>query len=541
MQTNYLTLGLALAFLLVVWYVLYIWGLGTPDIYADLETIRAVVGRNMLLRDDFVLPHYKGTIYLAKPPMVNWLIALSASVVGEVTAFSARLPSALAVLIVAVVLFFWGRRIDGALSGWLAALLWFLMPLTMEKGQSAELELTLAMCVCISAYAFFNSVNTPSRVKSTWLIMLGWAAFALAALTKGPPGMIIIVIVLVAFHGVYGLRRHMLIPHLAGIVVAAAIVGAWLWAVVDRVGFDTLMIRLNPEVIDRLSAPTAINAAPWWFYGPSLFFGALPATLFVWSARSTLSAKALLSLSLAVLLPAIVFSFSAARESRYLLPVYPFIALIGAAGLRALCETKPRWIRAVSDRRPVGIAMVLIGAALLFLIAVGPVIVQHQVWPSGMQAAWAWSVIVLAGFACASLVQQRSKTGAAVLIGLLAIVIGYRGVYLTAVAAERDHRKSPREFAEQLAQRMPADAGVYSYPKLNPGFDFYLRRAVPPLQVPTKLFNFLDNDRVSWLIVDTTRAEPDTLAALSQRERLVKRGEAKIASRQYIAYEVMSL
>jgi len=57
----------------------------------------------MIRSGDWIVPRYNGEVYLDKPPLLLWLIALPSYFYGSVTPFTARFPSALAAWIAVLV------------------------------------------------------------------------------------------------------------------------------------------------------------------------------------------------------------------------------------------------------------------------------------------------------------------------------------------------------------------------------------------------------------------------------------------------------
>src|SRR4030042_5021562 len=55
----------------------------------------AEVAKEMIQSGDWVVPRFNGEIFLHKPPLLFWLIALPSKIYGSVTPLLARLPSAL--------------------------------------------------------------------------------------------------------------------------------------------------------------------------------------------------------------------------------------------------------------------------------------------------------------------------------------------------------------------------------------------------------------------------------------------------------------
>src|SRR2546430_5984022 len=66
-----------------------------PSLMDDMDATQAQIARTMLDSGDWVTARINGVIYLEKPPLKYWLIALSFRVFG-VTAWAARIPTALA-------------------------------------------------------------------------------------------------------------------------------------------------------------------------------------------------------------------------------------------------------------------------------------------------------------------------------------------------------------------------------------------------------------------------------------------------------------
>src|SRR5258707_14591475 len=70
----------------------------------------AEASREMVQRQDPVIPWFNGQYRFDKPPLIYWCQVASYKCLGE-NAFAARLPSALFGTATAVLLFMWGRRL----------------------------------------------------------------------------------------------------------------------------------------------------------------------------------------------------------------------------------------------------------------------------------------------------------------------------------------------------------------------------------------------------------------------------------------------
>ena len=82
-------------------------------VFIDDEAIRALVAREMLWSDNFIVPVMHGDAYLNKPPLWNWVLALSFYLHGGATEWAARLPTVVCLLGFAATTFAFSRRYLG--------------------------------------------------------------------------------------------------------------------------------------------------------------------------------------------------------------------------------------------------------------------------------------------------------------------------------------------------------------------------------------------------------------------------------------------
>src|SRR5689334_25364303 len=98
-------------FLIGLTAIIYIGSAGIPALLDDADSFYAEVAREMNLRHDWITPHANTLRYLEKPPVFFWLISLSYAVFRSANAFTARLPTALAVVALVFVTFKIGKRL----------------------------------------------------------------------------------------------------------------------------------------------------------------------------------------------------------------------------------------------------------------------------------------------------------------------------------------------------------------------------------------------------------------------------------------------
>ena len=95
----------------------------------------AEASREMLERGDYVVPYFNNNYRFDKPPLIYWLQTVSYRLLGD-NDFAARLPSAIAASLTAILLFAWGRRIGPERMAWWAAIIFTLCFQTFVHAQS---------------------------------------------------------------------------------------------------------------------------------------------------------------------------------------------------------------------------------------------------------------------------------------------------------------------------------------------------------------------------------------------------------------------
>src|ERR1700740_3732195 len=111
-----------LCIVLGAWLVVYIPGLFHPSLLDDADSVHAEASREILLNHDWVTLYVDGIRYLAKAPLMYWVVAISYKLFG-ISEWQTRLPLALSGLILAWCVYIFGRRFFGREAGFYAALI----------------------------------------------------------------------------------------------------------------------------------------------------------------------------------------------------------------------------------------------------------------------------------------------------------------------------------------------------------------------------------------------------------------------------------
>ena len=173
----------AIAIVLLAWALIYLPSLGSIAIKGE-EGRRILPAIRMLETGNYIVPQVGSNPYYRKPPLVNWLVAASFKISGVRNEWTARLPSALAVLAVAMAFVTIARPSLGPRGSIVAALIWMTNIGMIEKGRLIEIE---ALYVSLCGLAIIFWLSFWDQKKSPWLIWTPASVIlGIGLLAKGP-------------------------------------------------------------------------------------------------------------------------------------------------------------------------------------------------------------------------------------------------------------------------------------------------------------------------------------------------------------------
>lgn len=332
--------------------------LGTRGIWDPDEGRYTNVALNMLHSGDWLNPKRNDEVgHWTKPPLTYWAIASSVAVFGS-NPWGARLPVALSYLLCVALAWRIGRRlVPGSENE--AALIYATMLLPVGVSQLITTDYVLAACETLAMWAFVEArFGSPQRPRR-WIALM-WVGFALAFLTKGPPGLLPLLVVL-AFDQAMPQRAAHRVFRASGLLLFALLALPWYIAVIHgNPGLFEYFI--GDEVVNRVTTNEFGRHGEWYgwleIYLPTLLIGTLPWTMPLlrwarglpaavrrwWRDPASRSAEApALLLALWVLLPLLVFCVSKSRMPLYLLPLFVPLALLAARQRGGENRPAPDW------------------------------------------------------------------------------------------------------------------------------------------------------------------------------------------------------
>jgi 4-amino-4-deoxy-L-arabinose transferase-like glycosyltransferase len=417
----------------------FFFGLGAIPLTSPNEGLYAEAAREMVEGSSRVIPRANGVVYLEKPPLLYWLAAASMRAFGE-NAFAARLPSALAALATAGLLVAAGRRLGPRSSGALAGVIFATsMGLVLVARQVLfDSLLTLWTTLALLSFWFGTAPESGTRRRLRALVLVGYAALALALLTKGLVGVALPVLTILAYSVVARdagrLRRAWSRP---GIVLFLAIAVPWHVAAALAEKRFAWFYFVNEHWLRFLGRrqPPDFHEDPLFSPILSLVLLLLPWGVFLagafrseWREREGRRLRPeTVFLFCWALVPALFFTLSRTRTYYYQLPSVPALALlVGRFWARAI--GRPRL-----SPRPRGLLVGTAGLALV--VAAAWLFAGFGPWGSLRNAAWhalafacgTWLFAGLAGGALLIAARRETAAFAAIAAGvLLTIVSGIR-------------------------------------------------------------------------------------------------------------------
>ena len=377
-----LTRATAVVLLLVLSALIYLGNAGFPPLLDDADSSHAMVSHEMLQRHDWVILYMNGIRYLMKAPLHYWAVAMSYAAFGQ-NEFSTRLPVALAMIGLVLLVNEFARRFFGVRAGFYSGLVvctsagFFLFTRIMIPEAIYALEFTAIFYVFLRGWT--GSLDPR---------MAYWGAAALtglAMLTRGLVGVIlpaaILFLFIVATRSWNRWRELHLFSSAAIFLLVAAPwhilaslrAHSFFWSYFINEHLNRAIGKRYPPDYDAVPLWLWLGAHLVWFFPWSIF---LPGALKVVPRPGTwknLSAEGQARLLLVLWAGFILLFFSLTFGSRmeyYSFGAWPAIAMLLGISLAKAEEEGKRWlVRIQAALATVGAALAAVLISMLWVSA----------------------------------------------------------------------------------------------------------------------------------------------------------------------------
>jgi len=338
------------SFLFVAAIFLLFTTLGAREIWTQEHRWADVVA-TMFYRHDFLHPYLGSHRYYDKPLLSYWLIVAFTKLFGALTAWSLRLPSALAGLLAIWSTYRLGTQLKnrplGFLAGWLLLTTFYFV--FWARTSSADM-LNLAGSVFAVTWYMEKRKNA-----GFFAYVIFFMTIALTALCKGLVGAIVpLIAVLTDIFLQASWRQHFRLPLFLAIIPALIIYLLPFWASAhfggEAYGQDGLYMVYRENIL-RYFEPfdhqgpiyTYFIYLPIYLLPWAVFF--IPALLSIGKRWKTLSLNSKW-LTWTLLCLFLFFTASGSRRSYYVLPIVPFAILFTADWILSAAPHAKRYIYA---------------------------------------------------------------------------------------------------------------------------------------------------------------------------------------------------
>lgn len=324
---------------------------------------------DMMWQGNWLAQHDIQGRILSKPPLHTWTMAPYAAVFG-VDRLAMTIPSYLAVLALALLVFQVGRQRFGLLAGGLAAVAVIMAPTMSKHIALVRSDALFSLAVAVAAFAAYRAWETGRG----WTVF--WVASGFATLTKGPLGLLIAASGLLAYFWERRGNPTALKPRgrqLPGVILFVVISTSWFVAawwqqgydLIDKMIFDELLgqatgARKDSIPGENLPKPTAYLLLR--FLPFSLFFFYALWQVFKRPAADPGERRFERFLATWVLSGLLIFSLAAHFRPDLLLPLWAACALLAG---REMARTAARIGEARFMRIGAVVCVVLLGSVFL--------------------------------------------------------------------------------------------------------------------------------------------------------------------------------
>ncbi len=472
---------------------LFFTGLGSLPLLEPDEGRNAEVAREMLVTGDWITPHYNLFPYLDKPAVYFWMVASSFKVAGF-SEWAARLPSALMGLCLLLLLSYLARKMFSDATALRAAVIVATAPLVMAFSRLVIFDMTLTFLITVAMSCFWFAEVT--EFQRRWPDALMFLAMGLATITKGPVGLLLPLLSIMAYAALSGRFREL--KRLRwGLGCAVFLAAALPWFISVSIRYpDFPQYALLKESLGRFSGGLAHRKGNPFYYIPVYLAGFFPWSIFLllagwnrhrrWREIRASQNRPTLFLMTWAIVTFLFFSFSQSKLPGYFLPAIVPLGILMAKGWEEVgsrLSQPPDWLTA-GFAFLLGMGLIIAASSQLALFGSEHsqlTKTTHPVFFAMLKPSILYSGVILASIALVGRnISSRMRgimlsTAALILLALTTPVLLIRWLPPLAAYAETH---SSRQLAGALRASPEGNLPIYGYYYFRTSLPFYLQRPV---------------------------------------------------------------
>lgn len=508
---------------------LFFYNLGLPGLFDVDEAVYAESAREMMETGDLVTPQYNFTNRYDKPVLFYWLITAAYKIFG-VTEFAARFWSALFGVALVLMCYFILHRLGYSRWGAISALILATSLEIIVLSHAAITDMTLTFFITVSIFCFFLGYTEDGSFKRWWYRGF-YISAALAVLTKGPVGLIIPVLVIIAFlllsgrliETVKGMRIF------SGGIIFLIISLPWYITEIWINGWEYIDAFFIKHNFTRYTGVVSGHGEPAYYFIPVILLAFFPWSVFLPYAlykyfprnmpKGHLQRKeSMLLFSLVWFL--VIFAFFSLSKTKlpgYIAPLSPAIAImVGSIWNEYMSATKKSLL-------PTGLvfslfSLIIVGLFIAVSISLLPTFLEDSKTMFALfnePIDWGGSLYLIStaiagGILFFSLVvwlyQRTFAFG--VMVGMVTLLTYFLFTYLMPVA-DKYLQSTLRDFARVASNRLGQDGTLVVYGLNKPSILFYARRPAIVLGAREResLTEVIESPEKAFIIAKSSQTE----------------------------------
>jgi 4-amino-4-deoxy-L-arabinose transferase-like glycosyltransferase len=497
-QTSYRSYYFWLLFILLVFLLLF--RSGAAPIYILDEAKNAECAREMMQRDDWIVPTFNGELRTDKPPLHYFFMIISYKIFG-VSEFGARFFSAIMGLLTVLITYFYTKKMLNEFTAFCTVTVLVCSSHFLFEFRLAVPDPYLIFLITLGLFSAFTWLYE----NNTLQLYIAAIALGLATLAKGPialvlPGLCILIWIVFTKKWKTIFTWH-LIP---AFVLLCIIILPWYFAVDRATNGEWTKGFFIENNLNRFSSPQEGHGG--FFLLPLVFvlMGLLPFASFIGETikqRKKVFQKRPVKFSLIVVLSFLAFfSISSTKLPNYAMPCYPFASVILGSFIALLLNNE------ISSKKYPYLIV------LLFTLII-PVIGYFAIAKETEAREINWLslfllitplILIIGTFAKSNWEKRLLVMFVAYCIfNIIGLQIFYPALY----------SKNPVAKTIDIVKQYP---NVYAYNIFNPGYRFYLDKNIPRTRDVNTLKHWLDSTHNAIIITRTNYL--DSLRALPLQE-----------------------
>ena len=322
-------------------------GIFDHELIASDEIRVGEIGREILISGNVLVPTLGGEAFMEHPPLYYWLISVAFRGLG-ISDGVARLPSAIAGFLTLLLAFDLTRRLAGPGTGLLTVLVLTTMWGFFRHAHRCMVDPLLSLFVMLGYWAFVLAMfgeksrnDHPTRLPFWALVLVIYLAGALAFLTKGPVGVIVLgspLALAIILWGRWDFLKSWI--HLPGILIL--VTGCLIWPLLlylyegESLFKEFVVHNILYRIFPDPEHYTGGHEKPFWFYFPKLWnqigpwLITLPAA-YAWIFRNKIpknwNGSGLRFISIIFPLGLVLLSLPGTKREVYLMPLFAPLAV----------------------------------------------------------------------------------------------------------------------------------------------------------------------------------------------------------------------